>query len=113
MRERRAMQETLAFLAYTTRLVERTSDREVRIAVPYVSGYDITSVDNVSVTLPRAAVRTNMTTTGTPIVIGLRRQLCGAERSRAAAWSARRSIAASVFDVSRRSRPISADLACM
>ena len=42
---------------------------EVRVDVPYISGYEIESVDNVSVALPGAAVLTNQTTGGNYFLI--------------------------------------------
>ena len=60
----RVAQETLAFLAASSQVLRRISDVELEIDVPYISGYEIESVDNVSVTLPGAAVATNRTTRG-------------------------------------------------
>ena len=60
----RVVRRTLAFLATSVRLVERLSDTVVRVAVPFMSGYDISRTDTITAVVPRAAVRTNMTTQG-------------------------------------------------
>ena len=65
----RIAQETLAFLAASSQVLRRISDVELEIDVPYISGYEIESVDNVSVTLPGAAVATNRTTLGNYFLI--------------------------------------------
>ena len=61
----RVARETLAFLASTQEVVQRLDDTHVRITVPYISGYEIEMVDNISLTLPRESVLTNRTTAAT------------------------------------------------
>ena len=65
----RVVQNALAFLAATQSIVTRVSALDVRIDVPFISGYDITRADVVSVTVPAAALATNMTTTGASFAV--------------------------------------------
>jgi hypothetical protein len=54
--------DVLAFLAASGGLVTRVTDTLVTVGVPFISGYEIASVENVSIVLPREAVLTNRTT---------------------------------------------------
>ena len=65
----RVVQNALAFLAATQSIVTRVSALDVRVDVPFISGYDITRADVVSVTVPAAALATNMTTTGASFAV--------------------------------------------
>ena len=65
----RVAQSTLAFLATSLALVHRVSDTLITIDVPFVSGYDISALDTVTVTVPPSAVRTYMTTPGDSFVV--------------------------------------------
>eukprot|EP00964_Phaeocystis_antarctica_P049150 scaffold28468_cov66-Phaeocystis_antarctica.AAC.1 len=65
----RVAQSTLAFLATSIALVHRVSDTLITIDVPFVSGYDISAPDTVTVTVPPSAVRANMTTPGDSFVV--------------------------------------------
>ena len=65
----RVAQSTLAFLATSLALVHRVSDTLITIDVPFVSGYDISALDTVTVTVPPSAVRANVTTPGDSFVV--------------------------------------------
>ena len=61
----RVAREMLAFLAASTDIVRRLSETLVEIEMPYISGYEIDSVDNMSLVVPGVAVLTNQSTPST------------------------------------------------